>query len=108
MPQGQGAETSVEFPREHREYQVATSLMRIGSSGPAPAPSVLLASAAPASLLACRLPMSEDLGNLAVAPEVDEAEAPPAALDKQHIMDGLHRLLFNVWKDGLATASARL
>jgi hypothetical protein len=82
--------------REHGEYQEATSLIRIGSSGPAPAPSVLLASAAPVSLITCRLPVSEDLGNLAVPPEVEEAEAPPAALDKQHIMDGLHRLLFSL------------
>ena len=49
------------------------------------------------------------LGSFTLEPVLDgEAEAPPAALDKQHIMDGLHRLLPNGREDGCVIASARL
>ena len=49
------------------------------------------------------------LGSFTLGPVLDEeAEAPPAALDKQHIMDGLHRFLPNGRDEGCVTASARL
>ena len=81
----------------------------MGSSGaPAAAVSVLFASAAAPSLPARRLPTSELLGNFTLLPALDEPEAPPDAPDKQHTMDGLHRLLLMGRNDGCATVSARL